>query len=390
MKKKYLVILPGVLLFLLVFYARVSASPAVQETMTPFPSITPLPPTVTVTPSPTIIPASSNCAGSALPSGWLTLTPSYLWLDQCGGCLSALTPSPSPTLPSVCGTPIVTGTPPVTPLPTVCSTVTVTPTPTAAGATPTHVVTSHYFDTVTVSVFSQGWAALESHSETCSPSGGSLRYLLCEGVVTGYKTNAGASGSLKAQVSFVARGASGTYYARGWVEGLSTLKGRISSTYYTLPGNLGGATLSRSVGQGGSFVIEVAPVSDSAPLNSRQDFTWWMTIDTAAYTFPSTPSPSPTPTISATNQPGLYCSSVNNTNTALTDDFGFSMFEPDGDMTCGGWDDTTIGTEVLPAFHPCFQPSRFGVVKLFGISVELGTLAVVAAAAWIWRFLRTS
>ena len=96
---------------------------------------------------------------------------------------------------------------------------------------------------------------------------------------------------------------------------------------------------------------------------------------------PSTPTSFPTPYFDTG-----YCSSIAPT----ISEFGFELFKPDGVENCNmGWDEWTVGGYTMPAVQICFQPSDFGVIRMFGREFEVGTMALVAAAAFIWRFLRT-
>lgn len=70
--------------------------------------------------------------------------------------------------------------------------------------------------------------------------------------------------------------------------------------------------------------------------------------------------------------------------------FGFELFVPDGPANCDmGWDEFGVGDYTIPAVQICFQPSQFGVIRLFGKDYEVGIYGLAAAAAFLWRYFRT-
>ncbi|MBI3167258.1 MAG: hypothetical protein HYZ22_02185 [Chloroflexi bacterium] len=96
-----------------------------------------------------------------------------------------------------------------------------------------------------------------------------------------------------------------------------------------------------------------------------------------------------TPTPSVTSTPYFdtgFCSSVSPT----IDEFGFDLFIPDGAPNCNmGWEAFGVGVYTVPAVQICFQPSQFGVIRLFGEDYEVGVYGLAAAAAFLWRYFRT-
>ena len=95
----------------------------------------------------------------------------------------------------------------------------------------------------------------------------------------------------------------------------------------------------------------------------------------------STPTPmSPgTPVVS-------YCASVS----PLDSGFGWDLFVDDGSPNCDmGWDAFDVLDYHVPTVQICLQPVRFGVIKLFSQSYEVGIFALAVAAAFFWRFWRT-
>ena len=97
------------------------------------------------------------------------------------------------------------------------------------------------------------------------------------------------------------------------------------------------------------------------------------------------PTATPAPTATPYFDTG-YCSSIAPT----ISEFGFDLFRPNGSLNCNmGWNEWTVADYTMPAVQICFQPSDFGVIRMFGRDYEVGTMAMVAASAFIWRFLRT-
>lgn len=97
-------------------------------------------------------------------------------------------------------------------------------------------------------------------------------------------------------------------------------------------------------------------------------------------------SSTPTPTVTVTPAGYGFCNTVAPVDPA----FGFDLFVPDGEPNCDmGWDEFGVGDYTIPAVQICFQPSQFGVIRLFGKDYEVGIYGLAAAAAFLWRYFRT-
>jgi len=70
--------------------------------------------------------------------------------------------------------------------------------------------------------------------------------------------------------------------------------------------------------------------------------------------------------------------------------FGFDLFVNDGDPNCNiGWNEFGFLEYTVPAVQICLQPVDIGVIRLFAEDYEMGVYALVAGAAFFWRFWRT-
>jgi len=354
------------LLASLFFVGRASA-----QTETPgTPTLTPVPLTPTSTPD------LSYCP-EGLPEGWGTVTPSYLWMDTCQACLDVLTPADTPTpQPSV--TP---GGPTLTPSPTV----TVSPTPPAGVFyPPNNLMIGDLYGCGAFGCDANSW----TFDYSCVDYGSSMTCLVDWMAVDGrgdYDMWGGLGMGVTAPVQ-------GTTYYFGSKEMAPGVHIYDRYVYQPVPYEL-------------STWGYLAQGSDPHLVNTVYDpyngglGLWLFTVggqgtwtgqmclfmSTSEITdFSSCEAGTPTPY--PTSVP-LTCGSVGSEDPNYG--FSFEIFVPDGPMTCGGWAETGVGDNFLPPFELCFQPSQFGVVRLFAVEFELGTLAVIAAAAWIWRYLRT-
>jgi len=97
---------------------------------------------------------------------------------------------------------------------------------------------------------------------------------------------------------------------------------------------------------------------------------------------PTIPIPEPEDPI------GGYCSTLMPSG-GMFGGFGFDLFQPDPNYQTNcdiGWEEFGFDTYTVPAVEICFQPTVFGVVKLFNVDFPVGTFGLVVAAAAIWRY----
>lgn len=329
----------------------------------------------TITATQTFIPPSPTATGFAkscpvgTPAGWGTYTPSPLWGLECGACASIQgTGTPTQTVIPWIGT----GTPPVgcTPFPSG------TGTPSAGCVSPTRTAT---IAPTSTSLPSSGWYFNGDYPCT-TPVAGTFNYCKIDG----------NNKLLKVTYVFVnnvwdVQGKQGTVTA---IDPSSSSQEHLH-IYATLLTNP-----TMAIGTGAALLKDVATLILDQDRNLMADigfiqwahsasFSFILSIDTP-YVIPvatSTPTPTATPYYD-----GGYCSTI----APPLSDFGFDLFVPSGVANCSlGWDAFTAGTIEVPAVKICFQPSEFGVIKLFGADYEIGIIALAAAAAFIWRFMRT-
>jgi len=114
------------------------------------------------------------------------------------------------------------------------------------------------------------------------------------------------------------------------------------------------------------------------PTTSSQSYVFDVYIGAVCSEY-GTPGPPGTPVVS-------YCASVS----PLDSGFGWDLFVDDGSPNCDmGWDAFDVLDYHVPTVQICLQPVRFGVIKLFSQSYEVGIFALAVAAAFFWRFWRT-
>ncbi|MBI5945357.1 MAG: hypothetical protein HY864_13390 [Chloroflexi bacterium] len=337
-----------------------------------------------IPPSATPTSASYSCPVGT-PAGWGTYTPSPLWELTCGNCSVVMSPTVSPS-PSALPTWSLTGTPPVgcTPFPYNVTGLPPTGCEYAPTQTPTPLPTSTPsacggFTVSFVSVNNVWGNAAGSLS--CVPEGENYR---CTGTFTGTDMHDTTDYPFTFVLRFtnymgmyiighedISLGQYGLFPNRdiqvtgnnqfgGWMNPLNG---------WSWSGNQNNYDMSFGIGTGG--------VSGTPQL---------VTVDllfarSAACSI--LPTPSPIPTVMPDTG---YCSSVAPT----IDEFGFDLFVADGAPNCNmGWNEFVVGAYTVPAVQICLQPSQFGVIRLFGGDYEVGIYALAAAAAFLWRFLRT-
>lgn len=340
------------------------------------------------------------------PSGWGTYTPSPLWGLECGACVSEFgTSTPTITPPPWLGT----GTPPVGCTPAVGGTPAVTGTPANS---------CYFLPTVTTTPLSVGSISCDmSHTSVgfnCQQiNSRTLKY-------SGMNYVAYPAGNHPLQVSFTSS-VVGSFTAYSRLEVLTapgltfmyigsndntadtTVTTRMGNSNYIV-GNLAILPMTRFYENNPSHADRVnVGIYDGEMIMPSNFWHTYQIVTGSLYTYKSfyfegssagsitisidpinnisTPSPTGTPYFDTG-----YCSSV----APPLDDFGFDLFMPDGEVNCSmGWDSFEVGNNVVPAVQICFQPSLFGVIKMFGGEYEIGMLALAAAGAFIWRFMRT-
>lgn len=337
----------------------------------------------TITATQTFIPPSPTATGFVkscpigTPAGWGTYTPSPLWGLECGACASIQgTGTPTQTVTPWIGT----GTPPVgcTPFPSGTGTpsagcsMTVTPVPTIQ---PSAVPTA-----------SPNWT-------WDIPAGASFNRAVSNGGLTLHVWGSGSFGniveirlylhSIKYTTVALPSEIVPIYFSiamlpsRGWWS-FTNFQG---TRYYPSGGIISGfqnISLSRQLPS--EFQTWAADGGTYSSFDA-----WWNIGSPVQIEGTSTPTVAPSPTATPYFDGG-YCSTI----APPLSDFGFDLFVPSGVANCSlGWEAFTAGTIEVPAVKICFQPSEFGVIKLFGSDYEIGIIALAAAAAFIWRFMRT-
>lgn len=318
----------GMLLLLAVLgVLSAQAAPNLQVTET----ATWMPPTVTVTPTP----LAFDCP-EGTPVGWGTYTPSPLWWVECGDC-AAINPTVTPT-----------GTPP-TPVP-------VTQVISCAS--------DRCYQVETNLLKFQGWA----HDDTAA------------------RWSSNANTTLYARVEVLEAGTGG--YTGDWASGSpppNTFVYRYTwgPEYLLVPPQITFETSPniwvRAVDVG---TYDMTPFT--VGVGFGEIYLWggqYQGANTNYYvsTSPLPPIEEPEPVVS-------MCTAVS----PPAADFGWDLFVPDGAPNCSmGWDEFSFLEYTIPAVQICLQPSRFGVVTLFGRAFEVGIFALAAAAAFFWRFWRT-
>jgi len=338
-----------------------------------------------VTASPTFIPPSATSSPYPFtcpvgtPLGYGTYTPSPLWLSTCGSCGSLPTNTiiPTLTLPSVIQTSnALTASPTTTATTTPTATLTRTPTATPSGLA---------FTVLTVATGAAGTgiqAGSIAITWACTPTQGAQ----------GNSVDCTGSGGL-----YDDRNNYGTNWS-AYVT-LDPINSGTFTWYWEMSGTQtsgdGGVTYKRQ----GSTVASTGSVA----LGSSTNPSFLVQFDTTAgfvgsntgvlrIRVSTTPldafTPTPQPTATAIPYNSTYCSSVAPT----FNEFGFDLFVPDGAVNCDmGWDEIIINEDYsIPAAQICFQPSEFGVIKLFAESYEVGVFGLAAAAAFFYRWLRTT
>jgi len=370
--KNYIPIIILIMLLVLLGLANpVGASDLFQvtETLTATPS-----PAPTVTPTPTIDFANDNCpAGGVIGLG--TYTPSPLWFLECEQCLTPWGWTPEPTATT---TPLIqpthdgTGTPVATWTPEATLTPSVTPTPTAAAPGPVPYDDRMYFtNAVNMTCLQVDWSHVSCTIDYMSPPDGDTGSVKLNG--KGANDYTPVIITYDIDIDWTADPPCGSYGTRfSFWDGFNYEFSGVGHVdlEHTLPLAYWGASI--SFGEISNYCTDIH----------------YMTGTLEIYLQGYQPAPEPTPTPAPTPLPSAgYCGSISNDQDT---GFGFDLFVPDGVMNCGGgWDEITILDKTIPAVEICFQPSQFGVIELFGNDFEVGTIALVAAAAWIWRNLRT-
>jgi len=358
--KKKIVIIFMVLLFIvgMLFYAGVVHA----QTETPTPEVTP---TFTVTP----ISQVKDCPEGD-PLGWGTYTPSPLWSVECNTCFD--TPAPTETMyPTMDATAqptefsgtataqFLTGTP----------TPTITPTPQLYGLVCgigsnidceqigfDHIKFSTSGSEILGSPF--GYFSYDGEfpvDVVVSVENGT------DGLFTSYDPGNGTSPQATGDYEYpsyinqngVTVVSAGTYsyeFTEYWAD------------YYK--GYIGYGWSSGALGAGFTYRSQGV----------------YIDIYGSFYNPIATPTPSP-------NLFTDYCSSVIPSEEEV---FGFELFSPDGAPNCDmGWSEFEVGTYTVPEVEICFQPSQIGVITMFGEDYQVGIFALAAAAAFLWRFMRT-
>lgn len=323
------------------------------------------------------------------PAGWGTYTPSALWQLECSSCASVATPTmtaaptftPNPTYvymtQAACQTAPAGGeacyTPTLSP-----PTATITMTPTAATGT-----LNMYAANLGVS--GSPYIGGQTGSYTSNPvlnTPGQL-YVIT-GTVSANDGNNVIGGNVRYDFWFDPLITSGiqTIYV-SWQ--ITNVIGGSGASAYSPTGTTattGSTTFSNQYNTNRQISIGA---SSSGARNSGTfgaTFTLWVS------TYPYDPTATATPTITPTPYFDTgYCSSVAPT----VDGFGFDLFVPDGEPNCNmGWNEFGVGEEyTVPAVQICFQPSQFGVIRMFNEDYEVGVYGLAAAAAFLWRYFRT-
>jgi hypothetical protein len=390
MNKKFILYLLGCLIIGALFLAPVSAgASALIATLTASPTF--IPPSATPT-------AYNKICPIGTPAGWGTYTPSPLWSLECGSCNSFMTSTPTSS-PSPYPTYSGTGTPTIYPTITPTNTVTPTSTPVTASTISCGSGSTAGFTCTQVNSYTVRYTGAHYVPYPQSHPYLDMRYDTVQTSAFTVYTQFYTQGLYGAQYVFIAGGLqppSTTITLQGMAVGQAfPYSIRIfPMTRFYENGNTHGDYINAGLYEtsytqpswaAGQYILRV---TDGDLWSYRTHY--WEAGNTgyvlvSVYPFGGTATPSPAPSPTPILDTG-YCSSV----APVLDDFGFDLFVPDGVVNCSiGWDGFTVGETVFPSVQICFQPSQFGVVRLFGSDFEIGVIALAVAGAFIWRFVRT-
>jgi len=340
------------------------------------------------TSTPTFIPPSVTPTGGLFecpvgtPAGWGTYTPSALWELECSSCASVVTPTstteptftPNPTYvyltQAACQTAPVGG--------EVCYTALAPTSTVVPSVTPTVTPTGNVYFTGTCSVEPTGGNTVD----TCNKVSNTLINVVDYDAWSPYGRFVGASiySSVTTTVSIYiyatfTTSASTFEYNHNWYGTGTYTAGVPNSTYEWV------REVQVTAGQTRTYIVGYRP---NPNVYSQKGADVWLSIGA-----PYNPNGTPTATITPTGTPYFdtgFCASVS----PKIDEFGFDLFIPDGAPNCSmGWDEFGVGDYTVPAVQICFQPSQFGVIRLFGNDYEVGVYGLAAAAAFLWRYFRT-
>jgi|GEM_PF-5007955 len=348
----------------------------------------------TVTATGTFIPPSvtptswGNSCPVGTPAGWGTYTPSALWLVECGNCQSVITPTSTGTaVPTLDGTLYptefsATGTAEyLTGTPTVIS----TPTPTSISNS------SYFFSCSSIGISGATCTQINDYSFRIDFNGGGsafgskIIFSSSSNVATVYYD---ANYLLSYEIGYGLPDANDNFIFSGFVSENNSPILQFMNGYDSSWVGWGWSGL-KSVVRTGEFIL--SQYTETSFMSGGTDNRVYMSYPSGGTLFLSAlPFSNLTPTPEVTSTPQIldtgYCSSVS----PVIADFGFSLFLPDGAPNCDmGWDEFGVGEYIIPAVQICFQPSQFGVIRLFGNDYEVGIYGLAAAAAFLWRYFRT-
>lgn len=317
------------------------------------------------------------------PAGWGTYTPSPLWYLECEYCV--WTPTSTALPPTITPTHDGTGTP--YPTATVTLTPAVTSTPSNGSFT---CLGLHGADCFSGAVstyeheFEEGFGnngffgAMGIHVLSIPASETLIIYYNFDVLATWTGAHENYSPIIQTRMwAYDPVTSWGGYIYDDWFTGC--LPGVAGTCHHTSSGSVTFTNVSNYNEQGFDFWFDFRnPNVSWGSGNTNIAGSLRLSLDG----FPSTP----TPTSQLTPAGYGFCQTVAPIDPA----FGFELFVPDGPANCDmGWDEFGVGDYTIPAVQICFQPSQFGVIRLFGKDYEVGIYGLAAAAAFLWRYFRT-
>lgn len=375
MNKKTLylvVILSGLGFCLLGTPTSTKASPRLFTTSTPSPTITTEP--LIIFETPTSMPVlSAECPEDGVIEGWLTVTPSALWLSYCAHCvvtpLWTSTAQPTPTWDGT-GTPDATATPDATETPSPSS-----PTPANDG---------YYLEYCTSSIDWVGNGCASPVDNTVCVLSIDNRQCACE--VEAFIDDVGGGGTSSCRLHVNVRARRSDWYSAAsslrWYDNVVPSHGFSSFSFWTRT-NGEFYTHEGAIDASRVYEFHFATYS-SAEAMGEMSLVGQAVIGLDDIVM-STPTPIATPT-----QSDLYCDTVHG-DVPENSPFWYSGIEF-GAMYCIDllpYEKSILGVDlVIPHFaHICVQNVSLGQGKIFGMLIDLDVALFVAGVAWAIRNL---
>jgi len=322
-----------------------------------------------------------NCP-DGLPGGWLTVTPSYEWMLDCGQCASGFHGPTMTAFPSM--TPVISGTP-GTPTPELS----VTPTP-DLSVTPTPTPEGGYYWAEQLGSYSWGPVGKPSHS---------LVFEMPVGDPVGYFWEYTCAPVDSTWVNVFWQGFEAPW--SGWNFLWCGYGGSGAGNMCLIEGGHGDACgLFPGATQWGKTSIGITDrfylgIGDNG--QAYGDFSVWALYDSETVPEP-TPEPELTPT--PTNMPySGYCGTVEEQTGGGAGDpgwLGVGLPVPMvGEASCYGVGPNDLidlwGAELsFPGFEICFVPFSIGELQILDVFINVDNLLTIMAGVFLFRMLLRS